>query len=335
MPKNRSAYIRYHVINRQLTGGKKVTFNQLKNACEDVLDIHPLGVRTIQKDINIMRTDNGLGFYAPIVYDRNLRKYYYTNPDFTIDQRNLSDDEIRALVFASESLQQFKGMKVFDTFQGTVQRLIDAVDIFTEDNNSNLQNLVEFEHSAEYLGSEYLEPIINALVKKIPIKIIYKSFYALHEKENIIHPYYLKEFHKRWYLIGLNETKNEIRTYSLDRIKSVEPMKTHRFMDSSFDPKEYYKNSAGIIVEDKKPKKIILSFTKEQSNYVITQPMHHSQKLLKETKNAVLFKYFLIPTFEFKAQILGWTDQVKVIEPRWFRDEIKNLLQISLDQYAD
>ena len=100
-----------------LSNGGRATFKQLKGACERTLDIYPLGPRTIEKDIELMRHDNGLGFRAPIEIDRSTGQYYYKDPDYSIDKKTLSDEEIISLVFASQLLEQFKEFDVFETFQ--------------------------------------------------------------------------------------------------------------------------------------------------------------------------------------------------------------------------
>ena len=85
MPKNKEALIRYRVINRSLKDFQYVTKEKMIQACEDTLDIHPIGERTIDGDIHDMRFDNGLGYFAPIKYDRTKRAYYYEDPDYSID----------------------------------------------------------------------------------------------------------------------------------------------------------------------------------------------------------------------------------------------------------
>jgi hypothetical protein len=79
-----------------------------------------------------------------------------------------------------------------------------------------------------------------------------------------------------------------------------------RFIDKGFNAKEYYKNVIGITVPGDDPVEIHLNFTKEQAQYVITQPLLSSQELVRENKNTIVFKYFLVPNFEFMAQVLGW-----------------------------
>ena len=277
-----------------------------------------------------MRKDQGLGFNAPIVYNRRTRRYYYEQPNYSIDNRSLSDKEIFSLVFASQLLEQFKNLDVFTTFQSTVQKLIDAVEIFTEDANHTLEDKIEFEHVPELKGSEHLEIILRSLSEKIVLQFNHQSFYSENINTYIIHPYYLKEYRNRWYLIGFNEKYGGIRTYGLDRIKSIEQLDEYNFIESEFNAQDYFKNIVGVTALKQEPKEILLSFTKRQSKYLITQPLHDSQEIVEEKEDEIIFKYYLIPTFEFTAQILGWGDQVKVLAPKEYQEKVMNTLQDTL-----
>jgi len=335
MPKNYSAYIRYLVINRMLSNGRRATFEQIKDACERALDIYPLGKRTIEKDIERMRYDSGLNFRAPIENDRRTGEYYYEDPDYSIDRTSLSEEEIISVVFTTQLLAQFKELDVFKTFQGTVQKLIDAAEVYMDISGTDLQDKIEFEHTPEAKGNEHLELVMQALGEKTVLRMSYRSFYAEKDKIHILHPYYLKEYRNRWYLIGYHEQYKGIRTFSLDRISSLEPEHGLDFIDTGFVADEFYKNIVGVTVPEDEPFEIKLAATKEQARYIITQPLHDSQELIEEKEDEVIFKYFLSPTFEFQSQILGWGDQVKVLEPAEFRNQVVQSLRDTLSKYGD
>ena len=97
MPANKNALIRYKTIDNCLRNRyRRWTLGDLVDACSDALyeaDGITKGVcaRTIQMDIQIMRSDK-LGYYAPIeVYDRIY--YRYADPDYSISNNPLSADD--------------------------------------------------------------------------------------------------------------------------------------------------------------------------------------------------------------------------------------------------
>lgn len=333
MPKNKYALIRYRVINRCLKDFTFVTKKQLKEACERALDIYPIGYRTIDGDIHAMRYDAKLGYKAPIKMDRINKVYYYEDPDYSIDNIPLNQDELDSIVFASKLLEQFKDIEIFRMFSGSVQKLVDVLSIYRNYDEKTLQDSIEFEKAEKIKGNEFIKPLMDALKNKNVLELEYRSFYSNENLIHIIHPYFLKEYRNRWYIIGYNEEFKGIRTYCLDRIISINIVGKIKFFDSSFNAKEYYKNVIGISVPDNEPVEIHLSFTKEQAQYVITQPLHSSQELINETKDSVVFRYFLVPNFEFMSQVLGWGEEVEVIKSEGLRKEIKEIVQKIIQKY--
>ena len=153
------------------------------------------------------------------------------------------------------------------------------------------------------------------------VRIEYKSFTSRKKSVSIIHPYHLKEYRNRWYLIGYNASYSGIRTYCLDRILSVSADRNTRFIDKGFDARKYYENVIGVSVINKKPVEIQIEFSEMQAQYVITQPLHHSQERVPEIKDRIVFKYFLVPNFELIAAILHWGHEVKVLKPEQLKGE--------------
>ena len=101
MPANKNALIRYKTIDNCLRNRyRRWTLDDLVDACSDALyDMEGItkGVcaRTVQMDIQIMRSDK-LGYNAPIeVYDRNF--YRYSDPNYSITDMPLSLDDCRLL----------------------------------------------------------------------------------------------------------------------------------------------------------------------------------------------------------------------------------------------
>lgn len=102
MPKNKNALLRYKTIDRCLRNKyRRWTLDDLVEAVSDTLYemegiTRGVSVRTIQADIQIMRSDK-LGYNAPIeVYDN---KYYrYEDPDYSISDSPISEDTCELIV---------------------------------------------------------------------------------------------------------------------------------------------------------------------------------------------------------------------------------------------
>lgn len=336
MPKNKNALIRYRVINRLLTGtnrDKVVSKKKLIEACENALDIAPISLRTIDGDISSMRTDNHLGYYAPIEYSRKRQGYYYAVQGYSIDNIPLNTDEIKALVFAATTLEQFKDVSIFNEFSGAVQKIVDAVNVRRMQKDSSSYNFIEFEKMPSYQGSEHLPVLIRTLQERCVVQFKYQTFQYQKMKHHTVHPILLKEFHNRWYLIGYCEKAQKILTYGLDRISEIETDTSIPFREFDFDPVTHYQNTFGIMVHNE-PEKIILRFIRKQGLYVLSQPVHASQEVLEETSEHTTIKLTMDINYELLSLILSWGPEVEVLEPVSLREVIREKIKKMTDVYT-
>jgi len=53
-------------------------------------------------------------------------------------------------------------------------------------------------------GLQYIEPLTNAMRKGLQVIVKYQTYYWPEPRDHIIDPYFLRLFHQRWYLMGVN-----------------------------------------------------------------------------------------------------------------------------------
>lgn len=174
-------------------------------------------------------------------------------------------------------------------------------------------------------GQAYLAPIIDAMRNGVCLELTYKSF--KHEAAGVfvIEPYCLKMFHQRWYLLGMSD---KLRIYALDRVRFlVATDKTFVFPDD-FDATSYFINCFGIINYGQ-PEKIMIKVFKEENKdkYLESLPLHYSQKVEMETDDFTLFSYYIQPTYDFRQELLSFGSEIEVLSPKWFRDEISEIVE--------
>jgi len=350
MPVTKHSFARYQVIDACIRNRQRSypDIDYLIQRCSQRLD-QKISRSTIEKDLKAMKDDPEPGYYAPIRYDRMKRGYYYEDPEFSISNIQVKEEDIDAIEFAAKILRQYRGFHMVKRYAEAIDRIIDVVDVRRILSMEEFEEFVQFETPAYMEGTGYIEPIIRAIKEKKVLRIEHLSFNVFKPPpvsaqstlkgtapgttSRILHPYLLKEHNNRWYVIGWDESEKDIRTFGLDRIKSIEPV-DNPYRKSDFDPREYFKYTIGIIAPQSKPPQIKIEFTKQQAQYLLTQPIHHSQRVLKETKNKVVFGFELHPTYEFISFILGHKDNVKVLAPEWLKDRVIEIINRMLKQYT-
>lgn len=230
------------------------------------------------------------------------------------------------------SLKTLRDKEISNDIKSIIQKLADMIKINSLVRGGMESDFVDFEKVPEFWGSNFLQALIEGIQQKKVLEIYYQPFYEDKPYFIRVHPYLLKEYRYRWYLIGLNDAKRELRTYGLDRIWEIKETNLV-FIGKNFNSREYFKNTVGIISPPGEPPRIRIEVLKPQAHYLITQPLHPSQSIESEDDKIITFNYRVHPTYEFKALLLGLGSDVKVLEPTGVRMEIIRELKEALDGY--
>lgn len=334
MPVNRNALIRYKTIDLCLQNRyRKWTLEDLIDACSDALYEYEginkrVSQRTIQMDIQLMRSDK-LGYNAPIVIID--RKYYtYEDSDYSIMNIPLSEGDLNKLTETVDFLKQFKGFSHFRELDSIVQKLEDH--IYSQ--KVNRKPVVDFEKNEDLKGIEFLEKLYPAINRKNILEITYQSFTARQASAFLFYPYLLKEFRNRWFVIGSKNNAHPFFNLAIDRI--IEVKNTERLFSDEvgFNVEAYFKNVIGVTVNHgSKVEKIILFVTRKHAPYVLTKPLHPSQKLIDENEYGVTISLEVQHNFELEKEILGFGDGIVVIAPARLRACITDRLNNAIELY--
>lgn len=183
-------------------------------------------------------------------------------------------------------------------------------------------------------GFIHLTTVIQAMREGKVLNISYQSFMRDEVTEFCLHPYCLKVFKLRWYVVGWHEPTSDVRIYSLDRITKIEITNTKFNMPADFDPQEYFEDSFGVFRNDGvAAEKVRLRANAEERVYLRTLPLHHSQKEVETDDEHSVFEYWLRPSFDFKQAVLAMGANVEVLEPQWLRDDLRQQLATMLNLY--
>ncbi len=335
MPAIKNALLRYRIIDRAIRN-EYVPFpskEKLRQTCEEEIFGSSDGAHichsTIEKDIFAMRMEHD----APIAYSKKDRGYFYTDTSFSMDDVPLTEKDINAIRAASTILNQFKNTSLFGQYEFAIQKILDRA-ISSQKTTSIEQEVIQFESLPTVRGNENLELLLEAIKEKKVVQFQYNNFIKDEKKIRRVHPYLLKEYRNRWYLIGKSELKNKVITFGLDRIFDPIVLEQKYISDSSFSADNYFKHSLGITVYDQLPNEIIIETNPVLSKYLSSQPIHHSQKEMKVLANGNhIFSYHLLITYELKMVLMGFGKECKIIAPDLLKKEILNDLKELVDNY--
>ncbi len=334
MPSNKDAFVRYRAINRCLMGGRYISLDELIHKCEEATGIRPISKRTIQKDLEDMRNDSGLGFFAPISYNRLRKGYFYETEGYSIDKVPLHEREVQALNNALSLLGQYKGSGIFGQVSEAIDKLLGKVKIGMMNPQDNLDAFMESE-SGSTAGIEFLEPCIEAIREKYVLQVSYQKYHQEKAKEHLVHPCFLREYRNRWYLIGWHQKYESFSIFALDRVTSLKPDFSTQYQSPDFEVSAYFKHVIGMSAPSVKPELIKLEVAKSELPYLMSQPVHHSFKVEKEENETAIVSLFVIVNYELKQFILGLGAQIRVLTPKSLAIEISDIHKKAAQKYKE
>ena len=329
MPKNKNAYLRYILLDhcfRNGAKGRKYTFSQLMDYVNHQLETQgyePVKKSILYQDIAFMTTEK-----APIEKQKegSATYYRYSDSEYRFGQLPITDEEVSQLETVLSMLRRFNVLPEF----GFIEELILKIQQhFRLEFPQNTQPYVHFETNIDTAGKEYLPELLNYIIARQPIEIDYRTFSGANSGKYPIHPYLLKQYNNRWYLIGYNQTTEQLWTLGLERIHAVSPLSID-YIASDTDWEEYFYDVVGISVPKDETltvnnplEKVSIRFNAEIAHYIQTKPLHPSQKLRLQPNGEIHCQYSLIPNYELIQTLLQYGEKAEVLAPESLRARMK------------
>ena len=167
-------------------------------------------------------------------------------------------------------------------------------------------------------GQQHLTTIVDAMRDSVALLMTYQSFWMDEPATFEVEPYCVKLFEQMWYMLGKSEGYDDLRIYALDRIKALEPTERKFKLPKKFDAAKFFEDYYGIIISDDDYDvcPVALQVDAQQSNYLRTLPLHHSQVEVERNDKYSIFEYRLCPTFDFRQKILSMGGAIEVLAPQ-------------------
>lgn len=229
-------------------------------------------------------------FGIEIACDRATNEYYIVNED------NLDNNAIRDWMLNSLSLRN-----LLNESTGLHERII------LEDVPSS---------------HKFLTVIMNAMRDNRKIILSYKGYSMDDYKDMTVHPYSIRLFKRRWYLIGYSEYSKGVRLYMLDRASGARIVEESFQMPEDFDAEVFFEDYYGVRKSEDAKEKVVLKASARVRDLVRTVPLHRTQVEIETNPEYSVFEYSLRPNFDFKQEIISYLDALEVLEPKSLRQDI-------------
>ena len=183
-------------------------------------------------------------------------------------------------------------------------------------------------------GGAHLQTVIKAMKESVLISAEYRRYGATEPKNFLMMPYCVKLFRQRWYAL-CRHRNGFFGVFSLDRFVRVEVSDQHFDIDPDFDAAEYFSECFGIVSEVNAPaERIVLRAYDSERSFLRDLPLHHTQREIATEDDYSDFEIFMRPTFDFSSHLLSRGIMLKVIEPQWLADEVRDMHLQAAEMYG-
>jgi hypothetical protein len=183
-------------------------------------------------------------------------------------------------------------------------------------------------------GHLHLTAVMEAMTEGQKLRISYMKYTSSQAESLTLHPYAVKEFAKRWYLVAHCEERNALRVYGLDRIMGLEVIDGKFKMPSRFDVDELFATSFGTYIPEGKAELITFRTTAKEARFLRDLPLHASQEELKGSdKEHVTFSIFVYPNESLIMEFCKHGSRLEVLSPESVRQEVAEQLRAAADLY--
>lgn len=354
MPANKNAMTRYKILDDLLSN--RYHNYSLDDLTEEVNyrlsemypDTNGVVRRTIEKDIFYLEYEGpflvDIERYTVDAYSKEKQKSYakqclrYANPAFSIFKKQMSADEEYLLSEALTLLGQFDGLPNLGDLEAL--RLGLGVRKPKHQIISLSKNPLE--------KSNILGELFTAISQRQTINLHYHTFKNKDVQLTVtLFPYMLKEYNRRWFLVAAAESDGKLLTFGLDRIDDVENLPSHKYVDYDGDLNGLYEDIIGVTYKEESPVyKIVLWVSDNSKDYVVTKPLHESQRSVSETKAQELYsqfptlsggQFFIIEckeNYELIRELTSFGKDLVVLSPKPITDLVERRVSEMFEIYS-
>jgi predicted DNA-binding transcriptional regulator YafY len=329
---SKHAHLRYNILDYCFRN-KNFDFDELLDYLnQKIADYYPgegVSVRTLRQDIKLFKDPSGFG--APL--SNMSRIYKYSDPNFSIALKPLLDYEQYLIEASQQLLERFENDPKYDRLSEALIKFQDE-----EDEQTDINKILYYDHNEEYKGIKFLKPFYHAIKKRQVLEIKYKGFGKTNDEIFEFHPQVLKQYNRRWFVFGINNTKQN-RKWSIpldDRLIEFEILEDTEYLTVNNDWDSFFRTMVGVVrPQDSEIVNVVLRFHNGREEYFKTKPFHPDWDTPVEKDKNNLVYFDTIINKELIQQILSYGKDIEVLAPDELKIELKNQAISMHDLYSE
>lgn len=288
-----------------------------------------VNIATIQRDIDLLR-EMEFGIVA------HGKQGYEMISDFFLPPLNLDFKEALALVTAADIYRTNEGKETIEILNHAIGKITSTLPSGTIKVLRQIVPQIEVPHRQISMIDEklkYKEELYHAIRSRYGVTIDYNSFSSGKKNRYRILPFTVILRKNAWYVIGWSDKHNEVRTFRINSIESLQITKREYTIPKDFSIQKYLEKSWDIMTGPEID--VEVHFDPRVAPLIHEIKWHPSQKLHEFADGTLQFQVTVAGWEEIGRWILGWGPEAKVIKPEVLGEWVAKSAQEMVDLYTE
>jgi predicted DNA-binding transcriptional regulator YafY len=297
--------------------------------CTDFARELEVTTRTVMRDLDFLRDR----MHLPIAFDQQKNGYWLTKPITHLPLIEVSEKDLTLIFICERVAAQYGHLVLGRRLHNIFSRLAGILGSTVQTTWAELNEILTVHHSGASMADiSNFDLLRQALMEKTKLKFSYKGFSDVQYRTRHVHPYHLGLVNGQWYLFGWDESRKEMRTFSLARMRSIKSTGLIFEIKPEIDVRQFLSSSFGVIY--KACSKVRLRVEDDVALLLRERVWHPSQKFNRSKDGGWEMTMNIADTQELRNWIMGWGPSIEVLEPVTLRDEIATLAKKAAEIYT-
>lgn len=284
--------------------------------------------RTVYRDLNMLELA-GIPFY----YDREKGGYEIHNT-YWLPPVNLDIEEALSLVALARTTVDREAIPLMGKALDAARKIESQLPLAIRAAVGELAENVRIRRGPvarhDQLDETY-ETVRRAIATRHTLAGRYISFAEKRQLPVTVDPYWLVFHDRAWYLLGHSHGHGEVRTFKLGRFAEL------KTMPGRFDPPtetlEDHLGNAWRFIPEGREYDVVLRFKPLVAANVAEVRWHRTQDVTWHDDGSIDFRVRVDGLGEIFWWVLGYGDQVRVLEPKTLRDRVRKTARSVAEKY--
>ena len=285
---------------------------------------------TLHRDIALLKDY----LHAPVEFDPDGGGYRFSTASGTFELPGLwfSAAELQALVFLQRLAEDSGG----GILQEEIKSLSRHLSELTKHKRLHLGEAatrLRFPALVARAAGPAFAAVLSSTLRRVQLRFGYHSRGSDEHTDRVVSPQRVVHYREAWYMDAWDEIKQELRSFSVDRMSNANVQDTPARAVPESELDEHFGGAFGIF-GGRPDKTAVLLFTVERARWVADEAWHPKKTARHLEDGSYELSVPYRDSRELVMEILRHGPHVKVIAPESLRQEVAKQLSAALGQYT-